>query len=1604
MGFFSNLFEPKKKEPAITGRTENINTLFGFVEDSPSIAPRRRQAAPEADVGPGSFLQETFTATAGPRTREQSQRNIRRNLLKDTFKPKDLPDLPVERPIDKTQDDLEAAALTANMFAPKDKDVFKRIGSAFTGATHSTVARPVKGITAGFLDASESILAFSQWSKKKTGGLVGLGIPGIGGSKLTDITVSTVKDKANAWKEAIEPEDSDFLDALAGGAGSSLLFFIPGLGISKWAQVVGKVSPKIAMFFGQSTSAFLESAVESGSVLEEAKALGANEKEADIAATRSFTANMLVNFLGNRFGILGGEGKTVLRTALRNMTSEGLQEFVQQIINNDSLNSTGKVQLELDDGAYEAGAIGAILGPILGSAGGGTVRPPSGTTKPKGKAPEVAAKETPATRLQRSVNEGKDFAQLELQQMAKEGIISENRLAFLTPSENIRGGIEDIKRGKAKDASIKLTDNEMRTHLQQFKPVYRDAIEQTFSRGGKNNLTDRILELRSQLNELSPNKLEFKRVEKEFLRLSEVRTRFEDARAAKSITFNPLPKDSVPSKEVIGEQRKAGLRGEEKPKKPTPKEAEAISRVKEVFTPTEDLTLSPADKTAAKKKGGVLNNIITKFAKRMASEQKGQFILDELSNKGVSPQELNDKFWKNTYDSVSPDIQKKIQGMLKSEIGFEPGDVMGVDKKGGKIIAQNWKDVGLVMDVGDNAALLEGTERGYVSIIAEASARFSKDVVEKKPVVQPKSKEEILKLVTPTKDLTLSPADKAAAKKFEETLPKEVKEKLDATRKSRQRPAQLATLKDLKDLEKDMVRAGAAKEQIAEVRKQINNVRANLEPSIKAVRREVTTQRKRAETAERRIKALTKKLQKLPPSKRLELGIEVSPTLLPEPKSQLKESIQKEIKDQEDAQGTFIQYEENIAPIGDRADIDVRVAMPEVLDAAPKLKDISSLRAGFSDLFRNFQRVFKGDLFKVANNKILRPFKESKRNNVEFQEKILKDLKENVVDKLGIRKKSKESKAVQQWGEGLRSRESLVAEFGEKGAKKIEKADDWFRKKYDDLLDEMNTVRKRIYPKNPEKLVLRRADYYRHFRELSDGLSSLGRALATNAAISPELAGISEFTKPKSKFLSLAMPRFGFKTKVDAVGGFLNYLPAASYAIHIDPHTQVFRALGKNLADATQETKNLNNFIEFLHDFSNDLAGKTNPMDRAITKWFPGGRKGIRVLEWVNNRVKANIILGNLSSSVAQLFNIPLGIARAGITNSVRGVQMTMAQVVRLSNIQKQSPFIKERYFRTSYDKFDRGMLKSTKKFAVWTTRVLDEAGTKFIWNASYSKGIQDKVTNPIEFADEMTRRAVAGRGIGELPLAQKSIVTQIVAPFQVEVGNANLEILDILGEKKFGQFATLIIVSYLMNSVAEVLRGSRVVYDPIDAVVDGLMSNDDDEGVIERISKFTGRQIGEILSNVPFGQTLAALYPEYGMQIAGKSMPSRRGLFGEGDPTRFGGGLLIAGSISDPIFKLLLPFGGVQLQKTIKGGRALLEKEVRSKSGKSRLFKVEDDITSVFQALAFGPYSLPESREYFGNETLLDLFFPKPKKAKGLKKIKAGFKGFKGIKTGFKD
>lgn len=165
--------------------------------------------------------------------------------------------------------------------------------------------------------------------------------------------------KPSTYTVAI-PKYDQFSDQLAQGIGSSAIFFLPGLGIARGAQILGTVSPRLAMLFGNSASAAIEAMSESGNIYRAQIAAGAGKTKAEQDATKSFWANAILVGLTNRFGAFNPETSGFIRRVVMSSPVEGVQEGAQQMIQNTI---QGR---DLMEGTGESFLIGLIVGGIMG--------------------------------------------------------------------------------------------------------------------------------------------------------------------------------------------------------------------------------------------------------------------------------------------------------------------------------------------------------------------------------------------------------------------------------------------------------------------------------------------------------------------------------------------------------------------------------------------------------------------------------------------------------------------------------------------------------------------------------------------------------------------------------------------------------------------------------------------------------------------------------------------------------------------------------------------------------------------------------------------------------------------------------------------------------------------------------------------------------------------------------------------------------------------------------------------------------------------------------------------------------------------------------------
>jgi hypothetical protein len=660
----------------------------------------------------------------------------------------------------------------------------------------------------------------------------------------------------------------------------------------------------------------------------------------------------------------------------------------------------------------------------------------------------------------------------------------------------------------------------------------------------------------------------------------------------------------------------------------------------------------------------------------------------------------------------------------------------------------------------------------------------------------------------------------------------------------------------------------------------------------------------------------------------------------------------------------------------------------------------------------------------------------------------LDKLHKDVVTDLGIKKGSKESAGVQWYGEGKRQRTSgknkstettpytlddLQADFnytmpnGKKAWENIVQAESKIRVEYMRYVDKINEALRKIYPNveaNVEKLQAKlaktadpearkavlqeiedatigkrlqpRQDYFRHFQEQQQGfLVGLDNVINGATNIDPRLIGVSEFTKPNSKWTGFLQRRKdGDIYTEDAIGGLLEYIPQAEYKINIEPNIPVLRSVIKELKESTIQSRNANSFIDELMQITNDLAGKSSQWDRSILNFVGDerGRKALNFLSTISNRMRKNAVMGNFNSMIAQFFNLPnvVGYAKNPIDIAdgfKTSIQASMGNAEAKALLDK-SMFLKERYIDRSFRQFNTGILDNAENFFAWTMELGDKAIADGAWLTFYKQAIKNMdESSAILKADEMTRKSIGGRGIAEMPLSQKAKITKMIMPFQVEVRNAVNVLGDLGRAKDVGGIVGVFVTSYLLNETLKATTGREIGFNPIGTVQDSIQ---DGSNVVAGLA-------GNALSNYPGGSYIAS-----GLAgTVGANSYQMQELFGENDPSRFGTGNIALQTwlkpawnaangqnidLLKPVAATLPRFGGKQLERSIRGlqDMAVLPREQISSEGISaetqdfpasysqsgRLrFPLEPNLPNYLTAPTLGTWSTKEGKDYIENE-----------------------------------
>lgn len=596
-------------------------------------------------------------------------------------------------------------------------------------------------------------------------------------------------------------------------------------------------------------------------------------------------------------------------------------------------------------------------------------------------------------------------------------------------------------------------------------------------------------------------------------------------------------------------------------------------------------------------------------------------------------------------------------------------------------------------------------------------------------------------------------------------------------------------------------------------------------------------------------------------------------------------------------------------------------------------KDIRRSSILFKDLDRQME-VVTGKDYPTVRRYIIENRERATNGYVNEVASYKKQLKEYIGDKLGIKARSKESAAVQRYGEKRMTLEQLKQEQPKKWEKIVE-AEKWFRENYDRILDATNNV----LVKHNREPIKRRQDYFTHFNDIWNIYQQI---MGPKDVVDANLVGISEFTKPNAPFNPFAKKRLGGKFTDDAVSGFERYIVPTLKQKWLTPEIARLRSFAKAIEQKTlNNSGQLGKFILSLNQHANALAGKTNPFDRFIQD-YAVGRKAIRLINWTSQRLGRNVIIGKVSSALMQTASAPATLARTGPYNMLKGMYATLSSAMKGKSLQKISPFLERRY--ADLGPVNPRILEKAQNVAAVPFRVVEQFATTSSWYANYFHARSEGLEHPeaVKYSDHWTRRQVGGRAAGEKPLAFESNLGNLAMQFQYEVNNLTQQYLQDFKPTSFENIkglGLLIVWSYLFNNFYDKVMGRRPLPDVIDMTKDVIETR----GVGKKI----GRVAGEVLSNVAGGQTVAAALPE----------KTRKSYMGRTEVGWYGGGAPIVSAtqraIENPasmVTSFALPFGGGQIAST----RAGIEAVEQSPKKLTKLQKAK--------AYTFGPMSLSAS------------------------------------------
>lgn len=549
----------------------------------------------------------------------------------------------------------------------------------------------------------------------------------------------------------------------------------------------------------------------------------------------------------------------------------------------------------------------------------------------------------------------------------------------------------------------------------------------------------------------------------------------------------------------------------------------------------------------------------------------------------------------------------------------------------------------------------------------------------------------------------------------------------------------------------------------------------------------------------------------------------------------------------------------------------------------------------------------------------------------------------------------------------------------------------------------------------------------------------------TDMELPMDIAGRTEDFKPRTQWSGNVLQRKGKATDYDAFRIFDQYIEGASNIIYHTEDISNVRALSdymrysfseesvrkqideiyknkslsiedrnKKIAEIyKQNAKNhkLQNYVQNLDEYANQLAGKKSKLDRAAEALL--GRKFYKAVTGISNRVSGNMVAGNIGSALTNIIPITQGLGRTRTTSQLKGLGEALLYMKNgeMDDLTRMSTFLATRggTERTYKNWLQRLETKGGNLNPLQWMEAADTFATQAVWRARYYDNLKDGMGElaAIKEADTFARNLFAGRSKGDMPTIFNSKVLKPLTAFQLEVNNSYRNMIkDIPHEektlyRKMRSYMGIVIGAYMFNDAYEKITGRRSAFDPLgmadeafgDATGEGMRNTWDILGdaikgdgvqLTEKREKKAPSAViqgvtDELADNTPF---VGGLFFDGGRIPLKSAIPHpieagkhfADAMRGE---ERWGKALqeINKEAISPIATYTMLPIAGGQVNKTIKGLNMMRKggSYTQTNKGEQLQFAVDKDKkTNWLQAALFGKWAVPEAQAHMEkNRTL---------------------------------